>query len=134
MLQTRRFKQFKRLVIKENPISEFQGRKAVEGHIHIAHPVVGVVRKEGEGEMGLRIEVFAGFVRIHEADAQGLQQDQPWPEGISLQQVNGIGFIQPTFPEAIGAHQGQFSHIGQAIAVVHLDHHGRHGSDQVGQA
>ena len=60
MLQTRRFKQFKRLVIKENPISEFQGRKAVEVHIH------------------------AGFVRIHEADVHGLQQDQPWSEGIGL--------------------------------------------------
>ena len=60
VLLVRRFKQFKRLVIKEHPISEIQGRKAVEGHFH------------------------AGFVRIHEADVHGLQQDQPWSEGIGL--------------------------------------------------
>jgi hypothetical protein len=99
VLQTRRFKQIKRLVIKEHPISEIQCRKAVEGHIHIAHTVVGVVRKEGEAEMGQRIEVVAGFVRIHEADVQGLQRDQPWPEGIGLQPVNAMSFIQPAFPK-----------------------------------
>ena len=130
VLLARRFKQFEGLVIKEHPISEIQGRKAVEGHIHIPHPVVGEVREEGEGEMGQRIEAVAGFIRIHEADVlglkhgaqiaagggavdladvagvgfgcrqgvhavpaggfileapvQGLQQDQPWPEGIGL--------------------------------------------------
>jgi len=145
VLQTRRFKQIKRLVIKEHPISEIQCRKAVEGHIHIAHTVVGVVRKEGEAEMGQRIEVVAGFVRIHDADVlglehgaqiaagggaedladvagvgfgcrqgvhavpaadfileapvQGLQQDQAWPEGIGLQPVNAMSFIQPAFPK-----------------------------------
>jgi hypothetical protein len=49
VLLARCFKQFKRLGIKEQPISELQGRKAVEGHIH------------------------AGFVRMHEADVLGLE-------------------------------------------------------------
>jgi hypothetical protein len=71
---------------------------------------------------------------ILEALVQGIQQDQPWPEGIGLQQVNAMRFIEPAFPEAIGTHQGQSSHKGQAIAVVHLDHNGLHGTDQLGQA
>jgi hypothetical protein len=71
VLQTCRFKQFKRLGIKEHPISEIQGRKDVEGHIH------------------------AGFVRIHEAEVLGLEHGAQIAAGgdaVDLADVAGVGF------------------------------------------